>query len=362
MNIVISGNYGAGNFGDELILEGLLQTLHNITKDAKITVLSNTPKETAKKYEVNSLYKFPAGIRSLINYFFTGKFFRTLNAVRKCDYFVMGGGGLFDTSKKRSILIWEMQARFAYLLKKPVIMYGQSIGEIKDDYFGKIIRKLFRKAHFVAMRDEFSKNELKKYLKGKKIYTMPDLVFNIPQSLKSDGEAINKQNQVLFALRDLGDSVLDGKILELIKYFQEKEFADVIFVPFQEGSDEQYGKKLTNTTKLIPHQESRKDMEKLYNESRMLVGMRLHSVLFAIRMGLPFIAISYSPKVKNILDSLGLSKLYVNPDELSVEKVREMEETYRSIDFQKILESQSKKHREIEEQLKTALSAPAALN
>lgn len=356
MKIVISGNYGAGNFGDELILEGLLQTLHNIAEDAEITVLSNQPKATAKKYNINSLYKFPAGIRSLINYVFTGKFFKTLNAVRKCDYFIMGGGGLFDTSKKRSILIWEMQARFAYLLKKPVIMYGQSIGEIKDDYFGKIIRKLFRKAHFVAMRDEFSKNELKKYLKGKKIYTMPDLVFNIPQTAKIKGQEITKQNQVLFTLRDLGNSILDSRILELIQYFQDKEFADAILVPFQKGADEQYNKKLTNTAKSLPFQEDREGMEKLYLESRMLVGMRLHSVLFAIRMGLPFVAISYSPKVKNILDSLGLSKLYVNPDDVSVAKIRELEELYYSINSQKILESQSKKHREIEEQLKAALN------
>jgi len=66
MKIVIAGNYGANNLGDEMILEGLLKLLNDVVPDAKITVLSSEPKDTKKRHKVKSLNLFPAGFRSYL--------------------------------------------------------------------------------------------------------------------------------------------------------------------------------------------------------------------------------------------------------------------------------------------------------
>ena len=54
--VVISGYYGADNFGDEAILETLVQHLKN--NNAEITVLSTNPDKTSKIHAVNSVKSF----------------------------------------------------------------------------------------------------------------------------------------------------------------------------------------------------------------------------------------------------------------------------------------------------------------
>jgi polysaccharide pyruvyl transferase WcaK-like protein len=74
MKIVICGNYGAENLGDELILEGMLETLRAVSPDAEITVMSGNPKETKwlykARYGMEAVAKFPSGIRSFLKSIF----------------------------------------------------------------------------------------------------------------------------------------------------------------------------------------------------------------------------------------------------------------------------------------------------
>ncbi|MBD3360226.1 polysaccharide pyruvyl transferase CsaB, partial [Candidatus Peregrinibacteria bacterium] len=54
MKIVIAGNYGAGNLGDEMILEGMIKIIKSSSPDSEITALSASPEETSKKHNINS--------------------------------------------------------------------------------------------------------------------------------------------------------------------------------------------------------------------------------------------------------------------------------------------------------------------
>lgn len=54
--IVIAGAYGCGNRGDELMLENLLRDGRAAAPECAVTVLSHRPKETARRFDVDSLY------------------------------------------------------------------------------------------------------------------------------------------------------------------------------------------------------------------------------------------------------------------------------------------------------------------
>ena len=329
MKIVIAGNYGADNLGDDLILEGLLRTAREITTKAELTVLSAKPKQTAEKFNVHSAHKFPAGIRSLIKYFLNGEFKKTKKIVKECDYFILGGGGLFDETYKKSIFIWSIQAWFAYHYKKPVIMYGQSLNPLHSKYAKNKVKKLFRKADFIAMRDETSKSELKKLIKGKKIHVVPDLIFRIPNPTQENQD---RKAQLLICLRTLKEPTpkLEEGLTGFLNQVHKNTSLETKFVPFKKNKDESLNKKILNEldekekAEILKFTSDTTSIKKLFAASKIVVGIRLHSILMAITTGTPFIAINYNPKVRNMLTSLGLEEFCLDVDEVTSTKLYEM--------------------------------------
>ena len=53
---------------------------------------------------------------------------------------------------------------------------------------------------------------------------------------------------------------------------------------------------------------------KILKQSDYLIGMRLHSIIFATQLGKPFIALNYASKVYNYLEDLGLREYVVEID------------------------------------------------
>lgn len=52
MKVVISGFFGAGNTGDEAILESMIDNLRAEIDPINITVFSLSPEETSRKHQV----------------------------------------------------------------------------------------------------------------------------------------------------------------------------------------------------------------------------------------------------------------------------------------------------------------------
>jgi len=365
MKIVIVGNYGANNLGDELILEGLLKTIRKIKPAADIVVLSADPKKTKEKFEVRSIKKFPAGLRSIFQYIFIGALWKTIKEVRNCDFVIVGGGGLFDDTRFKAIWIWTVQTAIAYLLRRKVIMYGQSIKPLKSKLAQKIIKKLFQKAIFIAVRDEDSKEILKTLLKGRQIYTMPDLIFNLEPKFEQA-----KENKILICMRDHTGKPKDfdkNVTIFLNHLLHEDENLKIEFLPFQKGSDERYHlsliEKITNKDRTLKHEytDERHKVESLFTESKLIFGVRLHSILMAINTGTPFIAINYNPKVRNILRTLNLEQFVLNPKDVTPQALLSLyermmgEESKIRTKLREIKHSQAQKHLLIEEKLKSFL-------
>jgi len=290
MKIVVCGNYGAGNLGDEMILTGLLALLNDVYPNSQITVLGK------------DLPKFPSGFRS-----FFQPFKKTREAVKNCDLFILGGGGLFAGPEPRANLIWGIQALWAYHYKKPVIMLGQSLGPTTSNF----IKRIFKKASFIAVRDQDSKTNLQTLGITKEIYVTPDLAFYTPTQIPQ-----TRKKEVLVALRQMPNLPSDF-ILSIANFLDSKisEGWSVKMINFQTGSDEQ----LHNA--VIAQMKNSSSVTFLSNlstfNSSFILGMRLHSVIFAIKTNTPFLAINYAPKVEGILKDLKLENHLINLNELN---------------------------------------------
>ena len=115
LRLLISGYYGAGNLGDEALLAGLLRAL----RDAPVTpvVASLDPRATARDHGVAAVDRW----RGLPL------------AVLRADAVLSGGGGLLqDVTSARSLDYYLGVLRLARLLRRPAVVFAQSLGPLSD--------------------------------------------------------------------------------------------------------------------------------------------------------------------------------------------------------------------------------------
>lgn len=83
-NIVIHGYYGTGNFGDDIILLSMINSLRNIDPNINITVLSRNISQIPDSDSFNAVSRFDIKSTEL--------------AIRNADLFICGGGILKSPS------------------------------------------------------------------------------------------------------------------------------------------------------------------------------------------------------------------------------------------------------------------------
>jgi polysaccharide pyruvyl transferase CsaB len=320
MKIVVSGNYGADNLGDEMILEGVLSMLTEITPDAEITVFSADPEKTAARYNVNSCRKVPAGFRSILTKL-SNFYSQTRKEIKSCDYFILGGGGLFTHLTFKANLIWGVQALAAQIYRKPVIMYGQSIGMIKNKLLQKLIKKIFNKSIFIALRDENSVQRLKDLGITQQIHLVPDMAFR-----KLVKKHRKEKNEVLIALREIRtlSPHFKSEFAEFLNWIIKKRSYHIRFIDFKRGNDRKLHNEiydlLDNRAKVEFVGHPKYPLINFY-EAKYVIGMRLHSIISAIKTATPFLAINYAPKVEGLLTTIKLKKYLSNIAGLEAEEL-----------------------------------------
>ncbi len=291
--IIVCGNYGAENLGDELILAGILRQIREISPKAEITVLSANPTQTAQKYQVTSLPHFPAGLRSLLR--------KTKTDLADTDFFILGGGGLFASLTFRANIIWAIQAFHALRRKIPLIIYGQSLENLRNPLTKLIVKAIFRRAKLIAMRDQKSRDLLAE-IGIRSTHLIPD-----PALHPEPSSFLVSSSLAIFALR--GNCKMANHP-DFATHIQKaiKKLQNPHFLAFQPNEDLPLQTKIAN----LP-ETTYEDLPK----AKIIIAMRLHSIISAINYGIPFLALAYSPKVTNFLKNAGLENLITKPKDLA---------------------------------------------
>lgn len=307
-NILLAGYYGFGNLGDEAILEMVLKQLLEITDRDKITVLSSNKEETSKKYDVHTIDR--NNVISIIK--------RLLNS----DVLVFGGGSLLqDVTSKRSIYYYLFLIRLAKLMRNKVIMLSQGIGPILNENNKKVTSSTLNKVDFITVRDRQSKEFLENIGVDKNIISLsadPVINFRLEENLE---KKYHEKKKVCFSLRNWKNSDVSGKI----SYVAEKLIKNNIecyFIPFYYNEDME----LINEIKenigdgAICYKErlSTNEAYDIIKTMNLLVGVRLHSLIFAASAGVPFVAVSYDHKVDHFVESVSMD-VACNIDDIDTE-------------------------------------------
>ncbi|KKQ70888.1 MAG: polysaccharide pyruvyl transferase [Candidatus Peregrinibacteria bacterium GW2011_GWC2_39_14] len=331
MKIIICGNYGATNIGDELILKGILKYID--LKKHEVRVLSADPKSTKLMHGVRSLRLMPAGPKSLIKGILKLSLLRTLSGIKNCDLFIFGGGGLFDDSYPRAAIIWGIQALTAYVCKKPVFIMAQSFGPLKAPLTKIITRAVCNYAKCITVRDENSKLELEKLGIDKaktKVKVTADPAFyldekNLLKNPRENKVQKIKHKYVLAVLRQ-GLSKMQIKALsDTFDKIHAKYGLHVAFLPFHNvNPDDSLAFAPFLNKKFVQRLNYTDDSAHIYKlivGSEAVIGMRLHSLILSILAGKPFLALSSFDKVKGVLSHAGLSESFIDLKGLTAEKL-----------------------------------------
>ena len=141
--IVIAGAYGCGNRGDELMLENLLRDGRAAAPECAVTVLSHRPKETARRFDVDSLYylNVPA-IR------------RRMKSARAL---VFGGGNLLqDATSRRSLVYYLALLRKGKQSGCRTLLHGAGLGPLSPRGWAKCTAALNECADTLVFRERES--------------------------------------------------------------------------------------------------------------------------------------------------------------------------------------------------------------
>ena len=306
-NILISGYYGFDNIGDESILRTLITSLREKIPDCRLTVLSHDPASTREKYGVEAVDRMaPLAI---------------LRAVKRCDMLISGGGSLLqDVTSNRSIRYYLAIIRLAKFFGKKVFIYSQGIGPIDRAENRRAAAKALKRADGIVVRDEKSAALLEEIgIAREKVVITADPVIRMKKPDGNVGAEIlaragvdGGKLTVGWAIRERHlDSAFVREVSESIRYLKENYDAESVLIPFHYEEDRAVCTEIARRTgaKCLTEKYLSEDMLSIIGNMDVLVGVRLHSLIYAAIMGVPLIGVSYDPKCTAFLNSVGLDKL-----------------------------------------------------
>lgn len=293
--IVISGYYGFKNAGDEAMLTAILGSLRHSFPQPDITVISGNPKLTAEVHEVRSIHRFA--------------FWQIFQSLRKADLFISGGGSLLqDITSWQSLLYYLIIIAMGQLTAKRAMLYAQGIGPIRRHWLRWLTAQVLGRLPVLAVRDGESQEFLTELgICKSKIRLTADAVFLLPAADRQDGKillnryGLGGEAKVLgVAVRSWqGDSYL-GALTDALDSLGDAGYK-LFLIPFQYPGDLPVARKLQRAlrhdAKVLDRECTTEELMSVIGCLDGLVAMRLHALVFAAVMGVPFVALEYDPKV-----------------------------------------------------------------
>jgi len=341
--IIISGWFGSGNAGDEAILLSEIKMFKRFLPKAKITVLSENPTYTKRLQKVEGI-KF-----SLTN------LIKILKTIKPNDIFILGGGGLVqDQSSVLNIPYHLIKIILALLLNLKIGLLFVGIGPVNSKLNRILTKIILNKVKVIVVRDENSKIFLRElkikvpilvgadptiFLKPKKTQKCIDLFNKIREKeITKIGIALRSfgymgtwfylKKKILKYNRDFQFSKFKRKISKICDWLIDNYKANIIFLDFYPDRDNKIAKeiisRMKNKDKTFIFTEWEDPSELLYviKNLDILIGMRLHSLIFSSAVGTPFIGINYAPKIENFVNSLNLQSCLINLNKINIKTLK----------------------------------------
>lgn len=271
MYSLIVGNYGCGNYGDDLLLRSCK---NHITGDVKVMAPGS-----------EFLPLPPCGFKSLLNI----RSYKSILDIYNSKRVIFGGGGLFNADEPHSYFIWGHVLFWARLFKKDVTLIGQSFNR----RLPFLLRLMIRGCN-VYVRDTLSLS----YYKEAKLSA--DLAFSLKFNHKFKRILFDKYVCVsLRTSKELTLQKLQSYLKSLILHYK-KIGCKVVFLPFDEKDS-----KITEGLNDVVLADQNQILDYIKFCELCYTG-RLHALIVCSILGTPQSPLVYANKMIGLATDLDL--------------------------------------------------------
>ena len=361
--VALFGHFGAGNFGNEATLQAMVQRLHEMDQDIKISCICPQPELVAATYGIEALSNREQIVKpwnssnpliKLARTLFVGvpsecyRWLKGLSLLRKVDALIVPGTGLLTDAYTcfgygpYDMFRWSLTAK---LCRCKLIFASVGAGPLYSRMGRFFAKASLALADFRSYRDESTQ----KYLLGigfavEEDPVYPDLAFSLPKnvlprrkdsqgrrpvvglglmqyagkySVENPQDAIYRaylQNLVIFATWLL-EHGYDIQLLigDVIDRFVTEEFRGLLnrATALSEGH--------------VIEEPVRSAGDLLTQISKMdyVVATRFHNVLLSMMLEKPIIAISFHHKCVSLMQQMGMERYCEDINRLSAERLTE---------------------------------------
>lgn len=298
---VISGYYGFKNVGDDAMLMAIIDNLAMHKKDIRVLVLSKNPIETRRIYNVDSVNRI--------------NLFRILSIMKNSKLFISGGGSLIqDNTSTRSLIYYLSMIWLAKKMKMKVMIYANGIGPLNKKSNRNLTKHVVNNVDVITLREHLSYDELVNLNINKPhIHVTADPAFTIKPE-DSDhinclllDEGIDPSNAYIgISVRKWsGHDKYETTLAKIADYIIETHNTNVLFIPMHYPGDlviiENIRSQMKNKSYSLSKKHLVSEILGIIGKTEILIGMRLHALIFAASLKVPVVGIVYEPKVEGFL-------------------------------------------------------------
>lgn len=287
--VLLWGWYGYENLGDDLLLNTMLQRIQ-----AEITV------PMYKRYGLQGVKEIPRSYKKLV----TGAF--------SSDSLVIGPGGLFPFDNKAKVLFYYIVCGLWKALGRKVIFFGIGISERMSNFSAALWRRMAQRADLFIPRSKkiLDRIGLKE---TNSVHSMADTVF---ASNMIQRESNVDNNRVIISVANLQSDNEEAfkdavrKWIDVVKALLEKGFM-VDLIAFTKEKDDRMLDAIISSPQIIGrvqpiYYEDAADAVSSWNQYKLAICMRFHSLVLSILAGVPAVPIAYGHKTFSLAEMCGL--------------------------------------------------------
>ncbi len=291
---LLCGYYGFNNSGDDAMLYACINNLRAQNPDVRICVLTKEDKP-----EKDGIY-----------YAARFSFFAINKAISHSRVLLFGGGNLIqDATSTKSLIYYLTLLKIAKSKGLGTMLYANGIGPVSGAKNRKRTAKMLNKTDVITLREERSKDLLSELsVTSPKIELTADEVLTL-----YSGQKYENGGYIAVSIRDF--SKIDAEFNDKLAFVLNETAGGrkILFVPLQKAADTARCEgvaKLLRVPYEIDTSENFADKMELIGKADIVIGMRLHSLIFGVGAAVPAVGLVYDPKIDGFLNYLGITKYF----------------------------------------------------
>ncbi len=288
---------------------------------------------------------------------------KVIKAINDADIVISKGGHFYKSRTYNPIMGFYYMSVDLYTLiltmrlKKKYAIVAHTVGPFNNYTSRLITRFVFRNAVLISTREDISKSILLDLgCNDSEVQVLPDTAFALmpahQASIETFLEKIGLTKNCVYATftarfwsfpgvgQNESEKLYKKYLITLANiadFLIDEELVDkVLLVVHNDGKHSEYENDSKPITTIFNEMDQKDDaiiidqdispemLSTLYGKSKLMIGTRLHAVIFALIGGAPAIAISYNHKVDGIMGMIGLQEYVLDISNMDISKAKTM--------------------------------------